>query len=116
MTRFRARTLLPLTALIGSGLVLSGGGSAANLDELRVLVSLGSERYDTLNNASRELTRFDGPQGDVVSADGAYMMLIDGNTYYVSVRQSGDWDDSYEAKVREIILKHGNDYVGRYAD
>lgn len=96
--------------------VNAGGGSVANLDELRVIVSLGSERYDTLNNSARELVRFDGPQGDVVSADGAYMMLIDGNTYYVSVRHRDGWDDDYEAKVRKVILKYGNAYVGRYAD
>ncbi|MDT0203035.1 hypothetical protein [Nocardioides sp. AE5] len=89
--------------------VSSGSGSATV--ELRVWVHAGPDNYERLAASGKVTDRFAGPEGDAIQADGVYMLMAAGNTFYVSSTRGDDWDDAREATAREIVLKHAKRYL-----
>ena len=86
-------------------------GAATGVVELRVTVYAGTEMYDGLAAATDKITdRFDGPDGDVLQSNGVYMLLVDGNTFWVSGTRGADWDDAREQAARKVLLTAANRY------
>ena len=89
--------------------VTSGAGTG--VVELRATVYAGTEMYDGLAAADDKITdTFDGPDGTVYQSNGVYMMLVDGNTYWVSATRGNDWDDDREQEARKVLLAAAERY------